>query len=74
MPPRRRNSMAYNPITKRFIEIDPPEKPPRVELTEEEKKKVIESFKEIIKREPTPDEVEELLSEELKIKQGSTLI
>lgn len=69
MPHRRKNSIIYNPITKTFAEVDPPEKWHRAVLTEQDKVRLIADFKAVMKREPTEEEVETLLTEERKIKQ-----
>lgn len=72
MPFMKRNSVTFDSITKRFTQLDdpPPKKAPKVELTEEDERRVIESFKEIMKREPTEEEKETLFVEERKIKRG----
>lgn len=70
MPPRRKNSITLDPVTKTFAEVDPPSRPVKVELTKEDKERVIKDFVEVMKREPTEEEVETLLTEEKKIKQG----
>ncbi len=51
-------------------------RPPRAELalTQEEKSGVFSEFKQIMGREPTPAELEELYAEELKLKQKVVLV
>lgn len=48
----------------------PLKKPPPVELTEGEKARLIKDFVSVMERAPTEEEISELVSEELKIKQG----
>lgn len=69
---RRRNysNVSYDPITKKFTQVNDPPKEKPVELTEDDKERVIKDFKEVMGREPTEEEVEELLIEERKIKRG----
>ena len=55
MPQRRKNSMILDPTTKRFTEVDPPEKQVVVELTEEDKIRVVKEFEEIMGRLPDED-------------------
>lgn len=64
----KRNNITLDSETKRFIQIKPPEKLPPVELTLEDKARVLEEFRQIFKREPDPEEIEELFIEELKLK------
>lgn len=66
-------TIMYDPITKRFTQLDdPPGRPHKIELTEKDKARLIKDFKELIKRGPTEEEVETLLTEERKIKRGLT--
>ena len=72
---RRRNhsNVTLDPITKTFIQLNDPPKPekqPKVELTEDDKKRVLGEFRRIFNREPDPDELEELYIEERKVKRG----
>lgn len=69
--------VVYDPVTKKFTQIDNPqvkEKPLEVVLTEEEKNRVIDAFKDIMEREPDQEEIEELFSEEVKLKQAEAVI
>lgn len=72
MPYFRKNSVTLDPVTKRFTQLNDPEseKHPKVELTKEEEKRVIDEFREVMGREPTEEEKEELFIEEKKLKQG----
>lgn len=70
MPQLRRNSITYNETTKIFTQLDPPEEKHRVELTEDDKARLIRDFVEVMKREPSEEEVLTLMVEEKKIKQG----
>lgn len=65
----KRNSVTLDPITKKFTQINPPEKLPKVELTEEDEERVVKQFRDIFNRDPSPDELLELYIEERKIKQ-----
>lgn len=64
-------TVIFDLVTKRFTQIDPPEKPPKVELTLEDKKRVIAEFRAIFNREPDQEEIEELFIEERKLKNNS---
>ena len=65
----RRNSISLDPITKRFTQVnDPPGRPHKIILTEEDKKRVLEEFRELFSREPDQDELEDLYVEERKVK------
>ena len=62
-----------SPTVAKLRSDDPkPEKPPKVELTKADKKRVIDEFKEVMEREPTEEEVEELYAEEKKLKRGKS--
>lgn len=69
-----KNTIIYDLATKKFTEIKPLPvvKPPPVELTPEEKSRLIAEFEEIFKREPGQEETLELFSEELKLKGGKS--
>lgn len=67
----RRNSVTLDPITKKFTQLDPPEKQPKVELTKEDKERVVKDFVEIMGRKPDQEEIEELFIEERKLKNNS---
>ena len=62
--------IMYDPATKRFTQVnDPPKvKPLEIVLTDKEKERVIKEFIEVMEREPTQEEIEELFLEELKLK------
>lgn len=66
-----RNIVIYDLASKKFTEIKPlppVAKPPPVELTEDEKNRLIAEFEEIFKREPDEEETQTLYEEELKLK------
>ena len=69
-------TVIYDPITKRFTQVNNPVevKPPPVVLAIEEKERVVREFKEIMEREPTKEEIDELFIEELKLKQAEAVI
>ena len=67
---RNHKNVALDPVTKKFIQLNDPPKPHKVELTLADKKRVIDEFKEVMGREPTEEEKEELFIEERKIKTG----
>lgn len=69
MPFIKRNSITYDRITRKFTQLNPgPEKQPKVELTKADKKRVLEEFRELFNRDPSPDELDELYFEERKLK------
>jgi len=70
MPQIRKNSITFDRATKTFTQLDPPEKPVKVELTVEDKKRVIEEFRGLFNREPDEEEKEDLFLEELKLKRA----
>ena len=71
---RNHSNVSLDPITKTFIQQDPPEKQVKVELTIADKERVIEDFKEVMGRLPDEAEKESLFIEERKIKRGNWLI
>lgn len=62
--------IILDPITKRFVQLNDPPKPHKVELTKQDKERVLEEFKEVMEREATEEEKEDLFREERKIKGG----
>lgn len=67
---RTYNIISLDIRTKRFTNNYPnPRKQPRIELTDEDRQRVIAEFAEVMKREPTDEEKETLFIEERKLKQ-----
>lgn len=66
MPKIRKNSITYNPLTKTFTQLEPVERQPLLELSEEARVRVIKDFREIFNREPDQEEVDELYREEFE--------
>lgn len=60
---KNRKRVGLDPITKKFFRIDNP-KQPLLELTVEDKARVVSEFRTIFKREPDKDEIDDLYREE----------
>jgi len=67
---RNHRNVLFDPMTKRFIQVKPAEKPPPIVLTLDDKERLIKEFRGIFNREPDGEEIEVLLTEELKLKQA----
>lgn len=63
-------TVIFDPVTKRFAQLDPPDRPHKIKLSEEDEARLIKDFKEVMKREPTEEEVETLMVEERRIRKA----
>jgi hypothetical protein len=71
---RNHRNVTLDIISRKFTQVHEPkhEKPLKMELTEEERKRVVRDFIELFDRPPSQKEKEELFIEERKIKEGKT--